>query len=415
MNLINKISRLYIINTVIVFAAGMFAIYWAVNLTISDQINTQLKDTIIETAGNLKEGKLYQNPPRLEIKETDKLLAPAGIFKDTAFFFAGENENVDYREYAETKTINGKIYLITARTSMVEKDDLFWAIFAVLSVAFALLLILLFMVNRRSSKKIFSPFHENLKKLEEFSLYENKSIELMPSSINEFEELNKALLFLSDRALTEYNSLKEFSEDLSHELQTPVAVIKSKLELLLQKENSDVETIGSVQSAYQNITRLDKLIRSLVLLTRLENKDFYKSEKILLADKLEKAAANFYEFAEMKNIKVLKSINASPALETNDNLLDIVISNLFSNAIKHNVDNGEIQIELNENFLTIKNTGMEPKQPTEKYFERFSYDNKTDTSLGLGLAITQKICTIYNWKIEYTYSEKIHTITINFK
>lgn len=412
MKLINKISFLHIINTAAIFIIGLFAVYFAVDLTISSQINSQLKDTVKEVVPKIINGTAQDDAPLLEIKLSERNIFSAPGFRDTSFYFQAEQEYIGYREYSEVRQIGGKFYKIITRTSMIEKDDLFWAILSTMGGIMALLLGVLFWVNRRSTKKILHPFYANLKELENFSLHKNIPLELKDSSIYEFKELNKSLDSLSDKALKEYNSLKEFTGDLSHELQTPVAVIKAKLELVLQKEIKDTEMISFIQSAYQNIVRLDKLNRSLILLAKLETKELFEQEKVNLANRLRKTVEDFSEIAQMKEIKLKIDINSMAEPVINENLLDIVLSNLMSNAIKHNYERGEVSVKLEGNKLTIKNTGKELKQKPESNFERFSYDDKEENSLGLGLAITKKICDLYNYKIEYVYIKPYHIISL---
>lgn len=415
MKLINKISLIYILNTVIVFAVGMVAIYLAVEYVVSEQVDGKLVDIAKETAVMIERGAPVENSPLVSVKETSRFEKIRPPFKDTLIYLESEKEYEDFWQYTTIKNIKYKFYRISVRTSLIEKEDLFSTIFLIMAATFALLLIVLFFVNRKSTKKIFNPFYKNLRKLEAFSLHDNKSLEPEESSIEEFKELNNSLMTLSDKALKEYNSLKEFTEDLSHELQTPVAIIKSKLELVLQKEIEDADVVGFLQAAYRNITRLDKLNRSLILLAKLETRELFISGKINLAEKVKKAAEDFSEIAQMKKIKLETTIDTGFEPEINENLLDIILVNLISNAVKHNVEEGEITLDLTGSMLTIKNTGKEPKQKPENYFERFSYDDKLENSLGLGLAITKKICALYNYKIEYTYNKPFHTITLNFK
>lgn len=415
MKLLNKISFLYIINTVVVFSVGFAAIYLAVEYAISSQVNSQLEDTADETASIIESGDSVENSPFIEAEEVNPDVKPTSIFKDTTIYFQDEKIYAEYREFSTVKEINGRNYQITVTTSLIGREDLFSAILIVMASTLALLLIILFFVNRRSTKKIFRPFYENLKELEGFSLQNNKSPQLKESNIEEFKELNNSLTSLSGKALKEYNSLKEFTEDLSHELHTPVAIIKTKLELILQKEIVDEDIISYVKAAYQNITRLDKLNRSLVLLAKLEAKEMFPPDSINLADKVNKAAADFSEIAQMKKINVKTNINSDFMPLINESLLDMVLGNLISNAIKHNIYGGEVLIDLNSSTLVIQNTGNEPKQKPEMYFERFSYDNKTDNSLGLGLAITKKICTAYGFQIDYVYKKPFHIITILLK
>ncbi len=95
-------------------------------------------------------------------------------------------------------------------------------------------------------------------------------------------------------------------------------------------------------------------------------------------------------------------------------LFDMVISNLIGNAIKHNQKKGNIHITTSDVFITISNTGDPLNMPSESLFERFKKDSNSSESFGLGLAIVKKICDIYNWKINHSYSDKQHHFSIYF-
>ncbi len=415
MKLLKKISVLYIFNTLLVFAAGMFAVYFAVNLTISSQIDEQLKDQSKAVVDKLKNGITVANPPLIEIFQAPAEAEFKPVFKDTSFLFGSEQEFIDYREYKSVGEVNGKKYIIITRSSLIEKDDLFISIFGATALTIAVLLLILFYINRRSAEKILIPFRKNLEALEGFSIQDNKELKLEKSNIEEFDALNKSLILLSEKAVKEYNSLKEFTEDLSHELQTPVAVIKSKLELALQKEDGEKETLELIKTAYQNTIRLDKLNRALVLLAKLEAKELFRSSSISISEKLLQKSAEFEEIASLKNIKINSVIEPGVMLEANDNLLDIMLNNLLSNAVKHNYENGNISVKLKNGIITIENSGKEPSRDPETFFERFAYENKSENSLGLGLAIVKKICLLYGYTISYTYSGHNHTFTIDLK
>lgn len=414
MKLLNKISYYYIINTAVLFVFGLLAIYLSVSWIIDGRTKGQLKDTSKEVVLKIQQGVINEYPPLVEISELDGKASFKPAFSDTTIYMASEKETEAYRQYKVYKQIGDKHYRIIVRTSLIEKEDLFSAILTILGIILVSLLAILLIINRFTARKIFKPFYSNLEKLKSFSLHKNNSIELDKSDIKEFNILNGALTELSEKALKEYRSIKEFSEDLSHELQTPVAVIKAKAELLQQEEFKDEETNNNLQAIINNAIKLDKLNRTLVLLAKLETKDFFPSQKIVLKDKIEKIVNNFSDIAQLKNLSLKMDLEADSEVDFNDNLLDVMLSNLISNSIKHNTANGEIIIKLENSILLIKNTGKEPKQDPDYYFKRFSYDEKSPNSLGLGLAIVKKICDLHRMDINYSYNKPYHIITINF-
>ena len=414
MKLLNKISLYYIVNTAILFIVGLFAIYFSVDWIIADSSDGQLRDTAKEVTLKLTRGIREEYPPLIEIKKLSNGEYFKSAFKDTTVYLESEKEDEAYRQLTVYRKINDNNYRITLRTSLIEKEDLFSTILVILAIILALLFVILSLINRYSARKIFKPFYDNLRQLERFSLNKNDSIALSDSNIVEFNELKIALTKLAEKALKEYRILKEFSENLSHELQTPVAIIKAKIELLLQKDFTDSELPANLQSIMNNADKLDKLNRTLILLTKLDTADLFPTQNILLNEKIEQTLDNFSDAIQTKEITLRTSLGSKFEVEFNENLLDILLNNLISNSIRHNFPKGDLYIEMNDAVMIIKNNGKEPMQNPENYFKRFTSGEKSQNSLGLGLAIVKKICDMYGMGITYRFINGLHTLELNF-
>jgi signal transduction histidine kinase len=415
MKLINKISRYYFINSVVLFLIAFAGIYFALNRIITDEIDEQLKIKNEAIKKKFYSGESVNDPPFVEIITVKKILKSADEISDTLIYISSEKEQEPFHQIISFVYKGGNNYKLFVRTSLIEKEDLIYTLFVIFSIAFAFLIIILFFINRKTTKDIFIPFYDNLNQLKNYSVKTNSSLKLTDSEIDEFNELNLALNSLSEKAVKEYKALKEFSEDLSHELQTLVAVIKSKFELLLQKVDLDEESANNLQSAYHNLNKLDKLNRSLILLAKLESRDFFDAEKIELKKIISKVVDNYFDFAEAKKIIITAELNSDSTIECNPSLIETVINNLVSNSIKHNIENGKVDIKLSGNTLEIQNTGASFTGNTEEFFDRFSKASKKSDSTGLGLAIVKKICDLYGYKIEYLYDPENHKIIIYFK
>lgn len=415
MKLITKISRYYLLNSTLLFLAAFAAIYFALNWTIYEEIDEQLFLNQKETVQKFSEGFNIYNPPFVEITKVKQSLSNEISYSDTSIYFEGEGENEPYRQSVSYFSDNGNNYKLTIRTSLIEKEDLLLSLLLIFSIVFLLMVVLLFFINRKTTKDIFRPFYKNLERLREFNIRTNKTIELEKSSIDEFIELNNAITELSGKAGQEYATLKEFTEDLSHELQTPVAIIKSNLELLLQKDFIDKESIGNISRAYQNINRLDKINRSLVLLSKLESTDMFDTTTVYPDKVLEKVIQNYTDIAEAKNIKTSKEIYSGGSIKVNDTLFEVLLGNLISNAIKHNTINGEVLIKYESMKLLISNTAEKGELESTKVFKRFVKDIKSHESIGLGLSIVNKICDLYGYSIKYYYENEMHNFEVLFK
>ncbi len=414
MKLITKISRYYLVNSIVIFIIAFVGIYITLNWILTDEIDEHLRIKNEDIKKSFYAGETINDPPYVELSKIGSEIEATGEVSDTSIYFSSEKELEPFHQIISYVNFNGENYKLVVRTSLIEKEDLLYSLLIIFSLTLGFFALLLFFINRKSAKEIFAPFYSNLEQLKNFSVKSGSSLKLTDSNILEFSELNSALQSLSEKAVSEYLALKEFSEDLSHELQTLVAVIKSKVELLLQKENLDEESVNNIHIAYQNLGRLDRLNRSLILLAKLENKDLFDSEKILLKDVINKVCENYRDVADSKKINISSSLNSDLTVECNLSLIETLVNNLVSNSVKHNVLDGKIEITLSGNSLLVQNTGEYDKFNTLDLFKRFGNSSKKPDSTGLGLAIVKKICDLYNFSIDYKYDNGFYKFCINF-
>jgi signal transduction histidine kinase len=382
---------------------------------MTEDIDEQLRNKNEVIKQKFYRGELISDPPFVELIQVDKKFQSPGNITDTLIYSDTEKELEPFHQLISFVHKEGINYKLTVRTSLIEKEDLFYTLLIIFSISLASLIIILFFINRKTTKEIFTPFYHNLNQLKNYSVKSNTSLKLIDSKIDEFNELNLALNSLSEKAVKEYKALKEFSEDLSHELQTLVAIIKSKFELMLQKVDLDEESAKNLQTAYHTLNKLDKLNRSLILLGKLEHRELFESQSIALENLIRKAVDNYADFAEAKKIKIVTDLNSELSINCNPSLIETVINNLISNSIKHNFENGKVDIKLSESMLKIQNTGASFTGNVNEFFDRFSKASKKSNSTGLGLAIVKKICDLYGYMIEYSYDNRIHKIKIIFK
>ena len=258
------------------------------------------------------------------------------------------------------------------------------------------------------------PFYEILAKTKGFKVTQNQPLKFVKTNISEFDDLQNVLQELTHQISTDYHALKEFTENASHEIQTPLAIIRSKLENLIQSENLQEVEMKAIQTVYEAAGRLSKLNQSLLLLTKIDNQQFVKQEQINIGQVIESQLINYEDFILGKQISIAKELNKTVELEINAVLLDILLSNLLMNAIKHNVKNGTISIILTHEKIVIQNTGKALEDVPNDFFGRFKKHNTESDSLGLGLAIVKKICETNGLKIDYQYQDNLHIIEIIF-
>jgi signal transduction histidine kinase len=264
------------------------------------------------------------------------------------------------------------------------------------------------------SKWIWKPFYRVISQLEKYEIRNKLSHSFPSSSTKEFNQLSLALDKMSVKMYRDFLSQKEFAENASHEMQTPLAIIKAKLDTLMQSEKLGQGEMEQLQGVEHAVNRLSALNKSLILLARIENSQFENAEEIKVSDIIKKSLENFSEMAEAKNLSLEKNITVSPQIKMNSALCEILVNNLLQNAIRHNVKGGKIVIETGDKFLRISNTGGPLSISEEEMFERFRKNDASRESLGLGLAIVKSICESYGFKVSYRFSGDLHNFNIVF-
>lgn len=419
MKLVAKYNRVNIPITIATLLISSVAYYFILHFVLVNQIDKDLsieKQEIlhhIKEAGTLPEASNYKDQ---QIKFT---LSKDTFFKNKFSTESGfdnmEGEEETFRRLDFPVSVNGNIYTATVKKSQQETEDIVRLILMITFCIIIFLLLILFVANRFLLRKLWKPFNNTLAQLKEFNLSGMNKIILQKTDIDEFTELNKTADLLTQKVNSDYESLKSFTENASHEIQTPLAIIKTKLELLSQSEHLDNIQISTIQSLNDATNRLSKLNQSLLLLTKIENRQFIKTENINISLILDGYIENFEELAEAKKIAIIKNIEKNSLVEMNESLASILISNIIINAIKHNHNNGKIEIELVGNSLTIRNTGEIPEKDTSEFFERFKKHSASNDSLGLGLSIVKKICETYGFPVSYRYERDMHIVTVQFK
>lgn len=310
-------------------------------------------------------------------------------------------------------TVNGSYYRIQSVDYVTHAKQILSGIEASIAWKWGLILGLIGLTASIVSRIILGPFKKTLKAIGQFNIKQKESLELPVTNTREFAELNRFLQQMSEKAKEDYSSLKEFSENASHELQTPVAVMRGKLELLSEFDirNEQAVLINDVQ---QSLEKLSRINHSLILLARLENHEFEAGEPIRFCRSINDAVAGYQELIEMKGLNLTKKVEKQVWVKLNPSLADLLLNNLISNAIRHNSGEGLITVTLNRGSLKISNTGPTPENGTEEYFDRFKKGNQCSQSIGIGLAIVKQICELNQFPIQYTFENGWHTIQIMF-
>lgn len=424
--LLNKPFKAFTIYALIILTCSIPVYYLVVDfiwLSELDEHNQIVKERI---GNSIKNTQIEESELNSLLKNWDKLqpnttLTPSylsvpksdSIYTVTKQKYAEHNEIDRFRVLSSYININGKLYHLQIETNIEEADETMLAISVVTLSFFSLLVIGFILLNRRIAKQIWQPFRNTLEKLKAFDLTTQQTISFDKTDIEEFEELNQSLQKLIDKNISVYNQQKTFIENASHELQTPLAVLKSKMDLLLQNKNITSEQAELLTAIDLPLSRMTRINKNLLLLAKIENKQFSEVESIELTQLINETLELLADYITTKQIIVDKNLTEKSSVVCNKTLFEILVNNLLINSIVHNSEKGKINIEFSDKTLKVSNTGKTALN-NEKLFERFAVSSSQNTNSGLGLAIVKEICNRYQWQISYAFKNGVHSFSIKF-
>ena len=272
--------------------------------------------------------------------------------------------------------------------------------------------LLILLINKRLTKKVWSKFEKNLLKISNYDFSTNNKLQLTPTNIVEFDQLNKTVASLTNKLNTDYTALKNFADNASHEMQSPLAVIKMNLETILQKDLPE-NISNKVYVCYQYTNKLQKLNKGLLLLTKIDNNQFKDLQTLNLSILITEKLDEFSPLTKAMNLQVDSNLSEAYNVFLDSVLADVLVKNLLSNSINHNIENGFVTIAVKGNTLSITNSTNTVVTNEEELFDRFKKGNVNTESIGLGLSIVKKITELYDLSINLKLSEGIMTVTLS--
>ncbi len=418
MKLLNKTTLIVITITLFIFFMGGVGFFHVIHAMINKQIDNELRVYSNNLVKELNEFTVFENAMlitennvRMEKIESNLHISP--FFKDTILYDSKEKLYLPNRMYRFHAMVGDQNFMISVFRSTLSTENLIERIIASLTVMLMVFIIALFFMNRYFFRKIWDDFFFTVDKINSYNWQVGPDLQLPPSEIQEFQNLNQVINKMTERIHKDFVNLKEFTENASHELQTPLAIMRSKIELLLQTENLDAEQIQLVASVYESVNRLANMNKTLILLTKIENNQFPETENINLKSRIEFHLENFEEMIDSKEIKIEQELE-DVTRSMNPDLADILLINLIKNAIRHNHQGGDIHLKVNHKSLVIANSGQESDIAPEKLFHRFVKKQNSKESLGLGLSIVKKICDLYDCDVSYSYVDNKNVMEVRF-
>lgn len=399
--------------------AGFF--YMAVVEEVNDEVDDTLEDysegLIIRalsgedmpTASNGSNNQYYL----YEVSESYAASHPQITYRDEMVFITEKSETEPARVLITIFRTEDERYMeLVVYTPTIEKLDLLRAILGWIIFLYVLLLLIILSINIWVFRKNMKPLYVLLKWLDTSQLGKKNEPLENTAKITEFRKLNAATMAFAERGEKLFEQQKTFIGNASHEMQTPLAICRNRLEMLMEDETLTEHQLNELIKTHQTLENLTRMNRSLLLLCKIENGQFADTRSVCLNDILAHYLDDYKEVYAYRNITVTVTTDSSFCVEMNDSLVSVLVTNLLKNSFVHNIDGGFIYIKITANTFEISNTGEKPLD-RERIFERFYQGQKKEGSTGLGLALVDSICKANHLTIDYTYVENRHIFTIS--
>jgi len=416
MKLLDRYNRVTLITTVIVMVITGIIYYQTISWILIQKIDD---DLIVEENEVFNYVKLNHQLPQVFNSEDQQISFYPAVkgtitrqFINTDYYNSKEKSLESGRGLISSVQVKNSFYKILVVESKVETEGLIRIIFFITAGVILLLLVILLIINRLLLNRLWQPFYTIMKDLKLFSVTDNSELQHIDTQIDEFKELNTAVIGMASRVKHDYKDLKLFTENASHELLTPIAVINSKLDTLIQTENFSEAQSKLLTDLYTAVNRLNRLNQSLLLLVKIENRLEHKRDTLDLKVLIEEMLIQLEEIYHDKKLKINYTL-VPKEIVASQYLIDILLNNLLINAIRHNHIGGDITISLTDSTLSLSNTGANAALPDDYIFKRFHKSSSSEGS-GLGLTISRQICENLGFLLEYRFIEGRHTFTIQF-
>lgn len=422
--LLSKTTKPFIIYVLIILVISIPTYYLVVDAIWKHELDEHNDIVARKTASQINSLKLSEEKlietiqlwndvqPSTNIRKLEK----NDNLKDSIFIVEKPHDFLHFEEIDRFRCLSKVIYLnkkpyrFNIETNIEETQETIFFISITTVFLFVLIVGGLLFLNRRLSKSVWKPFRETLDQLKTFNLNKQTKIEFSKTDVSEFDELNQSLTKLIEHNVSVYKTQKEFTENASHELQTPLAILKNKLDILLQNQDLTEKQYQIAEEMNRALSRSSRINKNLLLLAKIENNQFENSE-IHLDELLNQSMEILQEHFEQKNISVNTEISDNVKVNGNIGLTEVLINNLIINAIRHTSINGSILIRLSQSEFEVSNSGT-GKLNGDLLFKRFSRFSKDNNGSGLGLAIVQEICKSQNWTIDYRFENNNHIFSV---
>lgn len=335
-------------------------------------------------------------------------------YKDSMVYIVEKGETEPARILTTIfKNDEDRYYELTVSTPSIEKNDLrdaiqIWIIFLYVSLLLCIVIISVWVFYRNMR-----PLYVLLHWLDNYQTGKKNEPLKNKTRITEFRKLNDAAIRYAERTEQMFEQQKQFIGNASHEIQTPLAICRNRLEMLMEDESLSESQLEELMKTHQTLEYITKLNKSLLLLSKIDNGQFTDTRELNLNVLLGQYLEDYKEVYDYRNIKVDIAEHAEFRVTMNESLAVALLTNLLKNAFVHNIDEGHIRIVITSGSITFRNSGIDRPLDKEHIFERFYQGNKKEGSTGLGLAIADSICRLQHLKIRYFFEQEEHCFEVS--
>lgn len=389
---------------------------------IDDEIEDSLELYAFQIIQEKNEGKLdsvkYDGSNNSfiieEITKEEASLMENMSFKDTNIFIAARNETEPCKRLIiPFYDINDNYYKLTIYTPTIEKIELKERILVLLFIIVIILITSVITIYLSVYKKALNPLYILLNWHRDYQLGKNEQeFPECKSNIKEMQELFNAAKSSTQRAEEAYKQQKLFLGHASHEIQTPLAVSITQLESLLEDESLNEEQMNKIFTTISTLRKMTRMNKSLLMLSKIENDQFNNKELVNINAIIHEKIDLFKETFSQKQITIQINEKDSLEIEIDNILCDMLINNLLKNALIHNVQGGDVTIDINKDSIRFSNSGKHTALNEKMIFNYFYKESNEQNSSGLGLVLIKSICKKNNLSIDYQFIETKHSFFI---
>jgi signal transduction histidine kinase len=322
-----------------------------------------------------------------------------------------EGDEIDYRVLCYSFIVNDQPYLLEIGKSLSSIDHMEKNMRKIMLIFLAFIILITFLTDIEYTRHILRPLDKITKKLDKIS--DPSKFDMTPAHTTtvDFMQLDASLRGLMDHINLLFQKEKEITVNISHELLTPVSILRSKLENLQMRKNLGSDVIFKIEESLKTLHRLQSLVNSLLMIARIESHQYLREDNVSIKDVLSEIIDEIGPVAEDSGVNIKNELNKDFVVKNaNRSLIFSMFSNIINNALKSTPRGGSIEIKssLTEKSysLDIIDTGKGMTTDQMKtLFSRFKTRNdNNDNGSGIGLAIVKSIADFHNVQINVASS-----------